>query len=192
MKSFTSIALTTLISLSFLSCSKSSSDAPAMCGTPLAKQQIADAVAGTIVTDPELWTENNILTTLSGNERSYMLQLKQEHLCSHELTEAAFQVNTSSFQGTSLTTDMLGRADWGEGKSKETYFCKKGDGSVKSGHQYKGIMPIDVASDFPQGDATIRTSLIIRFNTLGTIDMDNLYFRNKYQSISMRISGRNP
>ena len=100
-----------------------------------------------------------------------------------------YSVTTTGLTGVAIAIDMLGQAQWGETQSKEIYFCKKQEGNTKANYEYKTAMSADIKSDFPSSPGNIKSTLKISFYTLGSETLDTSYFRSKFKTISMNISG---
>lgn len=191
MKRLIFVAVTSVF-IALSSCSKSSSPEPAVCGESFNQEKNFLTSSVVFVEDNAAWTEDNVLTSLNDNERSYTVSLRQEALCTKEQGTAYFEINTSSAPGVSLVSEMIARIEWGEGKSKEAYFCRKENGNLKADYAYETSLPLDVAADYPNGNGSVKAIMTMRFPTLGSRNLDDFYFRSKLKSLNISIAGKHP
>jgi len=191
MKNLIFIALLSTSVFSFISCSKSDPGAPVVCGGPLEAKLETNVSKAVIVSSASQWTSDNILTTLDGNQRSYKIRLGQNGLCSRKISSVAYELQTTGYQGTSVVTDVVARAEWGEGKSKDVYLCQA-DGNMKKDYSYQASISLDMNSDYTSGQGGINTYLIVKFTSLGSEALDNLYFQNKISAMKISVSGYHP
>lgn len=174
-----------LVSLCF-SCNKSSSDVEP-CGPMLVKEKQFNQTAD-IITNSELWTETNILTTLYGTERTFSIMTELTELCPEKLTDLNFEVKTAGKQVGDVVADMEGKAVWA-GTTKKAILCKKTDGNIRLNHTYSSYLSVDLKSAFNSEAATVKGILTISFHSLGSTEQDIAYFRSAFKELNIGMAG---
>ncbi|HRO42843.1 MAG TPA: hypothetical protein PL009_08415 [Flavipsychrobacter sp.] len=173
----------------FFSCNKSSSPEPDQCGAPVSKTKSL-AASAPIVFNAGDWSESNILFSTNGQERTFIVMVTQADLCPQELVDISYSVKTANSSGSLVALDITGRAEWGEGHSKEVICCKRADGNMKANYEYKSFISANMKSEEITQPKTMKALLRISFHTLGNTALDTSYFRSKFQEMSVSISGR--
>jgi hypothetical protein len=189
MKNVSCAIALSLVSSVFFSCNKSSESSPAPCGAPIDKQHVYDG-SSNLVTDNTQWTEDNIYVSESGNLRIFTVAIDQLRLCVESPVSVSYSAKTSSGSEALVGLNITGRTDWGDGNAREVVLCRITDGHMKPAYEYKAQVTGYSKKGFDNNSGRVKASLVVSFNTFGSLATDMAYFKSKLSELKVILSGR--